>query len=29
MVKSAGEDAFVFTSHNLHQLASGAVFLSG
>ena len=29
MVQSAGEDAFVLTSHNLHQLASGAVFLSG
>ena len=29
MVRSAGEDAFVFTSHNVHQLASGAVFVSG
>jgi hypothetical protein len=29
MVASAGEDAFVLTSHNDHQLASGAVFLSG
>ena len=29
MVSSAGEDAFVLTSHNDHQLASGAVFLSG
>jgi hypothetical protein len=29
MVASAGEDAFVVTSHNGHQLASGAVFLSG
>jgi hypothetical protein len=29
MVKSAGEDAFVLTSHNGHQLASGSVFLSG
>lgn len=29
MVQSAGEDAFVLTSHNDHQLASGAVFLSG
>ena len=29
MVSSAGEDAFVLTSHNDHQLASGAVSLSG
>jgi hypothetical protein len=29
MVQSDGEDAFVLTSHNNHQLASGAVFLSG
>ena len=29
MVRSAGEDAFVLTSHNDHKLASGAVFLSG
>ena len=29
MVKSAGEDAFVLTSHNDHQLASGAVSVSG
>ena len=29
MVQSAGEDAFVLTSHNDHKLASGAVFLCG
>ena len=29
MVRSAGEGAFVLTSHNSHRLASGAVFLSG
>ena len=29
MVKSAGEDAFVLTNHNDHQLASGSVSLSG
>jgi len=29
MIRSAGEEAFVITSHNSHQLASGAVFLSG
>jgi hypothetical protein len=29
MVASAGEDAFVLSSHNGHLLASGAVFLSG
>ena len=29
MVQSAGEDAFVLTSHNDHKLASGAVLLSG
>ena len=29
MVRSAGEDAFVISSHNDHQLASGTVAVSG
>jgi hypothetical protein len=29
MVRSAGEEAFVLTNHNVHQLASGLVFVAG
>ncbi len=29
MVSSAGEYAFVITNHNVHQLASGDVFVAG